>query len=127
MADPAEIYLHIVQEGPSRVRNGCQEGGIEATGKDSESICCDGQTCGNVIQSNLSDCGFGGHLGGGGALQEMSIFNVCISGNLQFHWLLFISRFPTRSHRCDSPWIFPKKCPPVYRNIWFIPNETLGT
>jgi hypothetical protein len=65
VADSIVIYLHILQERLTCIRDGFQEGALQTAGKDSCSICTDSQTCYNVVQSNLSDSGLGGHLCGG--------------------------------------------------------------
>jgi hypothetical protein len=65
VADSAVTYLHFFRQRLSCARDGCQEGALQAAGKDLQSICSDIQTHCNVAESNLSDSGFGGHLGGG--------------------------------------------------------------
>jgi hypothetical protein len=61
MADSIAIYLYIFQERETCIRDGLQEGALQTAGKDSGSICSDGQTCCNVVQLNLSVSGLGGH------------------------------------------------------------------
>jgi hypothetical protein len=64
VTDLVEIHLDMFQERLSCIRNGLQERGLEATGKSMQSICSNSQTCCNVVQSDLSGTGLGGHLGG---------------------------------------------------------------
>jgi hypothetical protein len=85
------MYLYIFQQRLCCVRYGCQEGALQAAGKDFQSIRSDGQTCCKVVQSNLSDSGLGGHsvkwiMG----CEHIEVF-ILRAWDLQFHWLLFIS------------------------------------
>ncbi|KAJ7936063.1 hypothetical protein B0H13DRAFT_1853763 [Mycena leptocephala] len=63
------------------VRDGCQ-GALQAAGKNFQSICSDGQTCCNVVESNLSDSGLGRHLGDGSRVSGDIEFLSCVIGNL---------------------------------------------
>jgi hypothetical protein len=92
VADSRVIYLHIFQERLSCIGNGLQEGALQTTNKDYQSICSDSQTCCNVVESNLSDSGLWGHFVVDHWAWEMSLFILCAPGNFHFHWLLFISR-----------------------------------
>jgi hypothetical protein len=65
VADSVVTYLYIFQQRLSCVRDGRQERALQAASQDFQSICSDGQTCCNVVESNLSDSGLEGHLGGG--------------------------------------------------------------
>jgi hypothetical protein len=64
VADSVVTCLYIFQQRLSCVRDGRQEGALQGTGRDFQSICSDGQTFCNVVESNLSDSGLGGHPGG---------------------------------------------------------------
>src|SRR5258708_3121015 len=62
VADSVVMYLYIFQQRMSCVGDSFQEGALQVAGKDFQSICSDGQTCCNVVESNLSDSELGGHL-----------------------------------------------------------------
>jgi hypothetical protein len=84
------IYLYVFQERLSGVRNGLQEGSIEATGKQFDSISGERQTCHNVVQTNLSDIELGGHLGGESLCSRCQYVITWSLGNSHHIWLLFI-------------------------------------
>jgi hypothetical protein len=76
-----EFYLHMFQKRLSGVGNGFQEGGLEGSGKDLQSIHSESQTCYNVVHPKLSKSGLRGHLGVGFG-EEMFIFIVFTHGEL---------------------------------------------
>jgi hypothetical protein len=103
LADSVETHLHMFQERLSSVGNGLQERGLEATGENMESICSNSQTCCNVVQSDLSNTGLGGHFGGESWV-KMSVCYTMYPWEVHCYWLLlFIS---CTGQRCDAEYIF---------------------
>jgi hypothetical protein len=106
------IYLYIFQERLSSVRNGLQEGSIEATGKEFGSISGESQTCCNVVQTNLSGADLGGHLGGESLGSRRQYVIPCTPVNFDYQWLLFV-----RVKDVMLPAYFQISLPPLQRNL----------
>ena len=95
-ADLLAMYLHIFQDRLGCISHGCQEGALQTAGKGFQSAYSEIQTCCNVVQSNLSDIGLGGHLGGGSRVWKHTGFLSCVPlGN--FPSLGTGHRYPTHS------------------------------
>lgn len=98
VADPKIIYLYIFQERLSCIGNSLQEGAVQTTNKDFQSICSNSQTFCNVVESNLSDSGLWGHfVVDHGA--DVIIYSVC---PWEFSLSLATVHLRHRHRRCSS-------------------------
>jgi hypothetical protein len=108
VADSVVTCLYIFQQRLSCVRDGRQEGALQAACKDFQSICSDGQTCCNVVESNLSDSELGRHLGIGSRVLGDIEFLSCVSLGIYPSMVINIPHIMHIS--CDiclySPWFF---------------------
>jgi hypothetical protein len=101
-ADSLAMYLHIFQDRLGCISHGCQEGALQTAGKGFQSTYSEIQTCCNVFQSNLSDSGLGGHLGGRSRLENTGFLSCVPLGNSPPHWVLVIG-IPHIAHiSCDA-------------------------
>jgi hypothetical protein len=75
----SRVIYHIFQEGLSCIGNSLQEGALQTSNKDFQSIYSNSQTCCNVVESNLSESGLWGHfVVDRWDLKYVTIYPVCL-------------------------------------------------